>query len=173
MVLVNDQDEPIGTAPKSEVHTNDTPLHRAFSCFLFNSKGEVLLQQRSHKKKTWPRVWSNSCCGHPLPGEAGIDAVKRRVKDELGIRPTKLLIAIPYYKYRAERDGVVEHEICPVFAGKINTEPKINPDEVEAIKWMGWNEFVALMKNPNSGFSEWCIEETELLAKTEILKSIL
>jgi len=91
VVLVDDADTEIGTMPKSEVHTLDTPLHRAFSLFLFRkSDGKLLLQQRSHAKKTWPLVWSNTCCGHPGPGEERIDAVARRLGRELGMQADML-----------------------------------------------------------------------------------
>ncbi|HEY4526002.1 MAG TPA: isopentenyl-diphosphate Delta-isomerase, partial [Candidatus Paceibacterota bacterium] len=96
VVLVDGDDNEIGTMPKALVHQAETPLHRAFSFFLFNSKGELLLQQRSSRKKTWPLVWSNSCCGHPLPGEERKDAVKRRLKDELGLTGIEAEEAAPY-----------------------------------------------------------------------------
>jgi isopentenyl-diphosphate delta-isomerase len=83
VILVNDLSEVIGTAPKASVHHRDTPLHRAFSCFGFNGRGELLLQQRALHKVTWPGIWSNSVCGHPLPGEVYVDAVHRRLANEL------------------------------------------------------------------------------------------
>lgn len=167
VVLVNEQNEPVGQALKSEVHTDHTPLHRAFSTFLFNKKGELLLQQRSHKKKTWPLIWSNSCCGHPGPGEKTEDAARRRITQELGITVNELWNILPNFTYRAELYGVVEHEICPVFVGFIDTELNVNTDEVEATRYIVWEQFVVETARPDAPYSQWCIEETQLLAGDE------
>src|SRR5438067_12237108 len=94
VVLVNEQNEPVGTSEKLVTHNSQTPLHRGFSVFLFNTNGELLLQQRSSKKKTWPLVWSNSCCGHPQLNETSIDAAKRRLRHELGIKDTQLWVIL-------------------------------------------------------------------------------
>ena len=162
VILLNDENEPIGTAPKHSVHTNNTPLHLAFSVFLFNQKGELLLQQRSHVKKTWPLVWSNSCCGHPGVGESILNAARRRLSFELGLTDVVLHEIIPNYKYRAERYGVVEHELCPVLVGFTTQLPVLNPSEVEAVSWMLWKNFLKEIKNPNE-YSEWCVAESILL----------
>ncbi len=164
VVLVDDQNQPIGTALKSEVHTNKTPLHRGFSVFLFNSKNELLLQQRSSQKKTWPLVWSNSCCGHPLPDENILEAAKRRIKFELNIKEVKnLSIKIPNYRYKFERDGVVENEICPILTGFLDSKPQSNPHEVESFKWIKWQDFLKIAKDKNPDFSEWSLQEALLL----------
>ncbi|MEX1112365.1 MAG: isopentenyl-diphosphate Delta-isomerase [Candidatus Andersenbacteria bacterium] len=167
VVLVNEANEPIGTALKSEVHTGDTPLHRAFSTFLFNSKGELLLQQRSGTKKTWPLVWSNSCCGHPMPEEDTKDAAIRRIGQELGLSVSELWNVLPDFRYRAEMLGVVENEICPVFVGFTDNEPEINMEEVEATRWISWQDFVKETAASDAPYSPWCIEETHLLSKNE------
>lgn len=167
VVLVDDHNNVLGTAPKAEVHTGDTPLHRAFSCFLFNNRGQLLLQQRSHIKKTWPLVWSNSVCGHPALHEDNKDAVLRRMKDELCLDTVELFDGLPDYRYRAEKDGIVENEICPVYVGFTNQEPTPNPEEVEATKWVDWQEFVTETTNHPDDWSPWCVEETQLLHKSE------
>lgn len=171
VVLVDNQDQPIGTMPKSEVHGQITPLHRAFSCFVFNSKGELLLQQRAGSKKTWPLVWSNSCCGHPMPEESREDACKRRLKFELGLEfeseLAEVYLVAPY-QYCFSKDGVMENEICPILVAFTDDLPNPNPDEVEAIRYMDWTEFVALMKTEGAGgFSPWCVEETLILEGNE------
>src|SRR3989338_9117540 len=102
VILVNDANEPVGIAPKDAVHHADTPLHRGFSLFIFHKNGNVLLQQRSLTKKTFPGVWSNSCCGHPGSGESPVDAAKRRAKHELGLDLPDIKEIIPNYRYRAE-----------------------------------------------------------------------
>jgi len=163
LVLCDDNGTPLTTKPKSEVHTNDTPLHLAFSIFIFNSKGEVLLQQRAFSKVTWPGVWSNSCCGHQMLHESPINGAKRRLKYELGMSGIELNCILPDFRYRAELDGIVENEICPVFVGFSDKEPQINRDEVEATIWQPWSEFLQRCRQHDSDISPWAIEEAELL----------
>jgi isopentenyl-diphosphate delta-isomerase len=174
VVLVDELDEVIGVAPKSEVHTLNTPLHRAFSLFLFRpSDKKFLIQQRWSGKKTWPLVWSNSCCGHPELGEATIDAVKRRAKFELGVENFELLIEASPYRYRFERDGVVENEICPVYFGISSDNIKPHPEEVENYEWLDWDRFVARAFADETTFSEWCKEELRLLEQTQVFKDFM
>ncbi|MGB7203658.1 MAG: isopentenyl-diphosphate Delta-isomerase [Pyrinomonadaceae bacterium] len=166
IVYVDEQDNVLATAPKLAAHNSDTKLHRAFSVFLFNSKGELLLQQRALSKKTWPGVWSNSCCGHVMLHETVEHAAKRRLSHELGIRVDKLHLVLPDFRYRAEKDGVVENEICPVFVGCTSALPVANPDEVNDVKWVAWRKFIAEVADPANGYSPWAREEVELLAGT-------
>lgn len=172
VVLVNDKNEVLDTSPKDTVHTKNTPLHRAFSSFIFNSKGEILLSQRSGQKKTWPLVWTNSCCGHPSLNEKDETAVRRRVEEELGLKLDKIYEVFPGYRYRAEKDGVVENEICPVFASFTDSQPQLNKEEVESIKWMSWLEFVAETKNHPDDWSPWCVEEVTLLDQSELFNKL-
>jgi isopentenyl-diphosphate delta-isomerase len=119
VVLLDDELQPIGELPKSQAHHTETPLHRGFSCYLFDSSGRVLMTRRAITKKTWPGVWSNTCCGHPLPGEHVTESAARRLADELGLRLTSSEIVLPDFRYRAVApDGVVENEFCPVLVGK-------------------------------------------------------
>ena len=171
IVFVDDDGTPIGTGRKAESHHADTRLHLAFSVFLFNSEGELLLQQRAFGKKTWPGVWSNSCCGHRLPGEETNAAAARRLEQELGLPDIKLTIALPDFRYRAELDGIVENEICPVLIGFTDELPALNHDEVNAVEWMPWEEVLRSAAEPGSGLSPWAIEEIELLAKSEVFLS--
>ncbi|MGI8813365.1 MAG: isopentenyl-diphosphate Delta-isomerase [Pyrinomonadaceae bacterium] len=164
IVFVDETGQAIGTGPKLASHTSDTQLHAAFSVFLFNDKGEVLLQQRSAAKKTWPGVWSNSCCGHVMLHEKPADAAARRLRYELGISHTQLRTALPDFKYRAELDGIVENELCPVLIGFTNDDPQPNPNEVGAVKWVDWNGFLATAASPDSGISPWAVEEVRLLS---------
>lgn len=169
VVLLNDQFEPIGTMPKATVHTGDTPLHRAFSLFLFNRKGELLLQQRSSKKVAFPLVWTNSCCGHPLPDESYENAAKRRAAFELGITGFEPVLAIPDYRYQASMHGIKENEFCPVLTAVIDQEPTLNPDEVEATRWIPWVEWVEETKKYPENYSPWCVEETKLLHERNVV----
>jgi len=177
VVLVDDHNRPIGTAPKADVHTKNTPLHRAFSVYVFNDSGEVLTQQRSSKKITWPLVWSNSCCGHVLPQEKVEDAVKRRVRQELSLVLEEVQVALPEFRYRAELDGIVENEICPVFLAKTEQVCKPNPSEIEQIQWVPWHEFVRGINDPETIYSPWAVlQVTELLASksaTQLIEKIL
>ena len=93
VVLVDEQNNEIGTAPKETVHTDHTPLHRGFSLFVFNTKGDVLVTKRAVSKKTFSGVWTNTVCGHPGPGEDIVEAVKRRLKDELGLTGRKAMLS--------------------------------------------------------------------------------
>ena len=163
VVLVDKNNKVLGFAPKLEAHNNNTPLHRGFSLFLFNKKGELILQQRSNKKKTWPLVWSNSCCGHPMFNESNVDAAKRRLQFELGISDVNIFEIISSFQYKVKKDGIVENEICPILIGFSNQEPRINKDEVENIKWISWEKFINDLNVNSSKYSPWCILEADLL----------
>jgi isopentenyl-diphosphate delta-isomerase len=165
VVLVDEQNRPIGTAAKSTVHGPDTPLHRGFSLFLFDDQNRLLLQQRAWSKRTWPGVWSNSCCGHPAAGEEAVAAARRRLRDELGMDATKLEVELPDYRYRAEHLGVVENEFCPVLTARAIGAPAPNPAEVAAVRWVEWESFVEECRRFPERYSPWCVEETLLLAE--------
>ena len=171
VVLVDEQNNVLGTTPKETVHTANTPLHRGFSAFIFDFEGKILLQQRSHTKKTWPLVWSNSCCGHPGLEENNVDAVRRRLKLELNLEVSDLFEVEPY-RYKFTRDGIMENEICPVFVGFTNNLPMINPNEVEATKWQDWRVFIEEIKNSPQNWSDWCVEETLILENSTKFKAL-
>ena len=156
VILVNKQNKILGTAPKLQAHNNNTKLHRGFSLFLFNKKGELLLQKRSFKKKTWPLVWSNSCCGHPALGQSNVDAAKRRLEYELGISAADIFEVISDFRYKVKLDSIVENEICPILVGISEQEPIMNKDEVNDIAWVNWNKFIDDVKNNPDGYSPWC-----------------
>ena len=159
VVLLSEAGEPIGTAPKAEVHHADTPLHLAFSCYLFDPQGRLLITQRAWSKRTWPGVWTNSCCGHPAPGESSADAVRRRVSQELGAELTDLRLALPDFRYRAVMDdGVVENEICPVHVATCPDPQALSPDpsEVAEHAWVDWLEFRDDVLSGRREVSPWC-----------------
>lgn len=166
VVYAAEDGTPIGTAPKLLAHDHETRLHKAFSVFIFNPRGELLLQQRALHKKTWPGVWSNSCCGHVMLHESVEHAARRRLRYELGLTVSDLRIVLPDFRYRAEKDAVVENELCPVLIGTTDTEPRPNPAEVNDIRWIRWTDFVVEVADPANGYSPWAREEVELLAAT-------
>lgn len=164
VVLVDEQNNQIGTAPKQSVHTSDTPLHRAFSLFAFNSLGQLLLTKRASTKKTFAGVWTNTVCGHPGPNESEADAARRRLSQELGLEVENIIPVAPYrYRY-ADKNGIVENEICPIFIAHTEENPKNNPSEIDEWKWMDWEEFLAEIKNNPDPYSPWCKEEAQLVS---------
>lgn len=163
VVLLDEDGSAIGTADKAGVHHGDTPLHLAFSCYLFDGAGRVLVTQRALHKRTFPGVWTNSCCGHPGPGEALADAVRRRVEQELGTTVADLRLVLPRFRYRAEQDGVVENEMCPVFVGTAEGDVRPDPDEVGATRWEPWEEFRRGVLDGTRPVSVWCREQVAQL----------
>ena len=166
MVLLDEQRRPVGTMPKAAVHTQATPLHLAFSCHLFDSRGRVLVTRRASGKRAWPGVWTNSVCGHPGPGEAVRDAVVRRAAAELGVGldPETLSLVLPEFAYRAvDAGGVVENEVCPVFTGRLDADPAPDPDEVAEWRWVPWSELVAAVAAAPWLVSPWAAEQVPAL----------
>jgi len=169
VILVDESNNQIGTASKGTVHGKNTPLHRAFSVFLMNSHDQVLLQQRSASKPTWSLVWSGSCCGHVAPGETTEAAIRRGVEHELGIPEIKdLHVVLPDFRYRAQRDGVVENEICPVWVGEVQGEPILNSDEVADCRWEPWPDFVKNIQEKPGEYSDWAVLQVNEYLKTKV-----
>lgn len=177
VVLLDADGHPTGTQDKATVHTANTPLHSAFSIFLFDGLGHMLAQQRARSKKTWPGIWSNACCGHPAWDETPLDAAFRRLHQELGIQGIELECALPDFRYRAELDGVVENEICPVFIGRYQGDPQPNPVEVDAVEWVDWSDFAASCINKTGtrfdDYSPWSHLEGKLLMESPQLGDYL
>lgn len=135
LILVNEADEPIGHASKAGCHDGDGVLHRAFSLFVFNAEGELLLQRRSDQKRLWPGFWSNSCCSHPRAGEAMDEATHRRLEQELGVHAE--LEYLYKFQYQASfRDLGSEHELCWVYLGRTNDSVKVNRNEISEWRYV-------------------------------------
>ncbi|MFT5762194.1 MAG: isopentenyl-diphosphate delta-isomerase [Polaribacter sp.] len=153
VVLVDENDNQIGLMPKMEAHEKGL-LHRAFSVFTFNDKGELLLQQRAADKYHSPLLWTNTCCSHQRNGETSLEAGKRRLQEEMGF--SSELEEVFSFIYKAPFDnGLTEHELDHVMIGDYNKNPVINREEVEAFKWMRLEEVkVDMEKNPTI-YTEW------------------
>jgi isopentenyl-diphosphate Delta-isomerase len=166
VVLLDEDAQPCGTAPKATVHDESTPLHLAFSCWVFDPAGErVLLTRRAAVKRTWPLVWTNSFCGHPGPGEALDDAVRRRASDELGVGLGELRIELPEFRYTARMaNGVTENEVCPVFTATLDGDPQPDPAEVDSFAWAPWSTLTAAVAADPERYSPWMRLQLPLLA---------
>lgn len=170
VTLLDEDGTAIGSLPKTEVHTTDTPLHLAFSCHLVNERGQILLTRRALSKKTWPGVWTNSFCGHPRPGEAIADAVHRRASEELGITIAGLRPALPDYRYRAvDASGIVENEVCPVYVARPDGVLSPHADEVAEWSWADASDVAAAVAGAPFAFSPWLVEQLPLLRESGAL----
>jgi isopentenyl-diphosphate Delta-isomerase len=163
VVLLDDGGRPIGVADKATVHGAQTPLHLAFSCYGFDEAGRLLVTWRARDKRTFPGVRTNTCCGHPAPDEAGEDAVRRRLADELGMTAVDLQLVLPDFAYRASAGGVEENELCPVYVCRLVGEPRPRPDEVDSWEWYSWDSFVADARADDSDISPWARLQAPLL----------
>lgn len=163
VVLVDDDGRPIGVADKATVHGPTTPRHLAFSCYGFDDAGRLLMTQRASTKLTFPSVWTNTCCGHPAPGEEFADAATRRLSFELGLVPSEMRMVLPDFSYRASDGRVEENEFCPVLVCRISGQPSPRPDEVDAVGWWSWQEFLRAAADPDSGLSPWARAQAPLL----------
>ena len=153
VILVNTNDEPIGLMPKLEAHEKAV-LHRAFSVFILNDKKEIMLQQRAAHKYHSPLLWTNTCCSHQREGESNIQAGTRRLDEEMGF--TADLKELFHFIYKAPFDnGLTEHELDHVMIGYCNEEPKINPEEVEAWKWMKIEDIKSDMVTNPQKYTIW------------------
>jgi isopentenyl-diphosphate delta-isomerase len=155
-VLVDEAGSPLGVAEKATVHGTDTPLHLAFSCHVLDRAGRVLVTRRALGKLTWPGVWTNAFCGHPAPGEATPDAVRRRALRELGLELGALDVVLPDFRYRAvDASGIVENEFCPVFRAVVDGDPAPAADEVAEWAWVGFDALRASVAATPFAFSPW------------------
>ncbi len=153
VLLVDEKDNVIGLMPKMEAHEKGL-LHRAFSVFVYNNKGQLLLQQRALTKYHTPGLWTNTCCSHQRKGESNIDAGKRRLMEEMGFT-TELKETISFI-YKAPFDnGLTEHEFDYILVGEFNGTPNPNPDEVESYKWVNLDELKIDIESNPSNYTAW------------------
>ena len=164
VVLLDESGRATGVHDKATVHHRDTPLHLAFSCYVFDGDGAVLVTRRATTKPTWPGAWTNSVCGHPGPGEDVVEAIHRRAGQELGIRLDDVRLVLPAFRYRAVMpDGVVENEMCPVFVATTSDPVVPDADEVDVFGWVDWTEFRSSVLDGSREVSPWCVEQVQAL----------
>lgn len=153
IILVNENDEPIGASEKLEAHQLGK-LHRAFSIFIFNSKGELLLQKRASSKYHSGGLWSNTCCSHPRVNEDTLSAAHRRLQEEMGLDCDLKEVHRFVYKIKFD-NGLTEYEYDHVLVGKSDEAPKLNLEEVEDWKWVKLSQLCEDVKNNPENFTSW------------------
>ncbi len=153
VILVDSNDNPIGTMEKIEAHEKAL-LHRAISVFIFNSEGKWLLQQRTYDKYHSKGLWTNTSCSHPFPGEDSIAAANRRLHEEMGMQADLKEVFSFTYKQELE-NGLTEHEFDHVFIGYSNTFPVTNPNEVMDYKYLTTKELADAVKQNPENYTAW------------------
>jgi isopentenyl-diphosphate delta-isomerase len=161
LILVDEADREVGHLDKAQCHQGRGVLHRAFSLFIFNDAGELLLQQRAASKRLWPLYWSNSCCSHPRRAETMEAAIHRRLSEELGLRcPLSFLFK---FQYQAQFDAAgAEQELCSVFVGRCSDPVRIDPREILAWRWISPESLQAELAGSEADrFTPWFVMEWE------------
>lgn len=162
MILVDNEDQELGHQDKQTCHNGQGLLHRAFSIFIFNSEGKILLQQRSAEKRLWPLFWSNSCCSHPRQGETMAIATQRRLQQELGF--TADLTYLYKFKYHVPYlDEGSEYELCWVFVGQSDQPVRVNKNEIENWRFISGIELEKELQTQADQFTPWFKLEWERL----------
>ena len=153
LILVDAHDRELGVGEKLQTHREGV-LHRAFSVFVFDRRGRLLMQKRAAAKYHSAGLWSNTACGHPRPGEATAEAARRRLREEMGF-DCELREAFTFV-YRAEVGGqLVEHEYDHVFVGTYDEDPAPDPAEVEDWRWMSADELRQSLRDEPHRYSRW------------------
>lgn len=162
LILVDADDRETGHLSKAACHDGDGVLHRAFSIFLFNDDGDLLLQQRATSKRLWPGFWSNSCCSHPRRGESMEVATRRRLGDELNASAV-LEYAYKFRYHAGFGDLGAEHELCHVFLGRLKSKVQANDEEIAAVRFIGAMELDAELAESPERYTPWFKLEWEAL----------
>ena len=164
LVLVDEHDRETGFLDKVAAHSGHGVLHRAFSLFVFNSQGELLLQQRAADKRLWPGFWSNTCCSHPRRGEAMDKAIHRRLGEELGMQCELDYLFKFQYQAQFDEEGA-ENELCWVYAGHSDTPPVVNVNEISALRYISPAALDQEMASQPQAFTPWFRIEWERLRR--------
>ncbi|HEX9722324.1 MAG TPA: isopentenyl-diphosphate Delta-isomerase [Candidatus Paceibacterota bacterium] len=153
VILVDEKDKPIGEGEKMRVH-REGKLHRSFSIFIFNSRGETLLQQRAQEKYHSGGLWSNACCGHPRPGEDTLQAARRRLQEEMGLDCELKELLQFTYKVKLDHD-LWEHEFDHVFLGIYDGEVYPNPQEADGYDWVDQKTLLEEVRRYPDQYTAW------------------
>lgn len=168
VILVDEQDNEIGSMEKIEAHEKAL-LHRAFSIFIFNEAGEMMLQQRALSKYHSPGLWTNTCCSHPRPGESLEEATGRRIVEEMGFSCEMKEVFDFIYEAPFD-DGLTEHELDHVFVGMYNEDPEINAEEVAGWMWIDVDELLSEVKENPENYTVWFKIALAEMGKRGLLK---
>lgn len=163
LILVDEDDREVGSLDKGACHDGAGVLHRAFSLFIFDAEGRLLLQQRSGGKRLWPLYWSNSCCSHPRVGETMEQATSRRLREELDIGAELEFVFKFSYEARYDESGS-ENELCWVFLGRTSDAPAPNSHEIAGLRWVDPRDLQAELDRGPAGFTPWFKLEWRRLA---------
>jgi isopentenyl-diphosphate delta-isomerase len=167
LILVDEADRVVGNLSKGACHDGEGVLHRAFSLFVFNREGQLLLQQRSSEKRLWPLFWSNSCCSHPREGETMDEAVRRRLQQEFGLASN--LQFLYKFQYQASYEDVgSENEICWVYVGVTDAEARPNANEIENHRWVTPARLDEEMGATPDIFTPWFQMEWQRVRETDL-----
>ena len=165
LILVDEHDREIGTLSKGECHDGEGVLHRAFSVFLFDPQGRLLIQQRAADKRLWPGYWANSCCSHPRAGENMDEATARRIGEELGVS-AELEFVYKFRYHACYEDLGSEHELCWVYAGHTNeNDVHVNPSEIADWKFLAPEAVDDLVADESAPVAPWFRMEWRELRK--------
>ena len=165
LILVDIEDQELGSSTKEACHNGEGILHRAFSVFIFNQQGEVLLQQRSSNKRLWPLYWSNSCCSHPRVGETMEHATERRMHEELGLTSNNLKYLYKFHYHVAFGPHGSENELCSVYIGNTTDEVFANISEVSAWRFISPSELSKELNESPQSFTPWFKMEWQQLTQ--------
>lgn len=155
VIVIDENNQVIGHMDKKQAHKNKGSLHRAISVFLFNDKGELLIQKRSNQKIVAAGLWANTACGNVRPGETHLECAKRRLKEELNLKKNQLKkIGVVRYFHQFD-NGYCENERDEIYVGKIVEKPIINADEVSDIKMANWDELLTQLKDNGNKYAPW------------------
>ena len=154
LILVDGDDREVGFLAKADAHVGRGTLHRAFSLFVFNPVGELLVQQRAQGKRLWPGHWSNTCCSHPRRGENMDSAIRRRLLEEFGLRAELEFLFKFHYQMQYDAEGA-EHELCSVYAGRSAERPRENVNEIAAWRYVAPQALQAEIACAPETFTPW------------------
>ncbi|MDD4625208.1 MAG: isopentenyl-diphosphate Delta-isomerase [Candidatus Pacebacteria bacterium] len=153
IILIDESNNQIGTAEKMEAHRQGL-LHRAFSILIYNQKGEILLQRRAASKYHCPGLWTNTCCSHPRPGENLLASAERRLKEEMGFSAPLRKTGLEFV-YKIKVGELIEHEYDYVLEGSFDGEPILNPEEVDAYKWIDMKSLDKDIEENPQNYTPW------------------